>query len=77
MKRRSIFVVATLALHGARAAAAEPPPDAEFLEFLGSMEGDDESFDRYLARRELPARRERATTEARPAAANSDDPDAP
>ena len=77
MKRRSAIVIATLALHGARAAAAEPAPDADFLEFLGSQEGDDESFDRYLLSRELPARRQPTTTEARPTAAKADDPDAP
>ena len=77
MKRRTLLLVATLALPGARVHAGEAPPDAEFLEFLGSIDGEDEAFDRYLGSHELPAPRERSTTEARPAAADADDPDAP
>ncbi|MFO1375438.1 MAG: hypothetical protein U1F14_00345 [Steroidobacteraceae bacterium] len=77
MKRRTLLLVATLVLPGARVHAGEVPPDAEFLEFLGSIEGDDEAFDRYLAAHELPPRRERTTTEARPPAADTDDPHAP
>jgi len=77
MKRRTLLLFVTLAVPASRVPAGEPPPDADFLEFLGSIEEDDEAFDRYLASHELPPRRERTTTEARPAAANTDDPDAP
>ena len=71
-----MLLIAACALAGERVAAAEPPPDAEFLEFLGSVDGD-ESFDGFLLSRELPVRGDPTTTEARPPAADSDDPDAP
>jgi hypothetical protein len=75
MKRRALLVAVTLGLAGGRAVATEDAPvDADFLEFLGSMEGDDESFDRYLAARE---RTPRGTTsdEARVRPAEHDDAD--
>jgi hypothetical protein len=50
VRRRALLVALSLVVAGARADA--PPADAEFLEFLGSMEGDDEGFDGYLAVRE-------------------------
>lgn len=76
MKPRAMLLVAACALAGMRVAAAEPPPDAEFLEFLGSLDGD-EGFDGFLMSRDVPIRGEPTTTEARPPAADSDDQDAP
>lgn len=72
MRRRALLVAMSLALAGTR--ADEPPVDAEFLEFLGSMEGDDEGFDRYLAARER-APRNPTSDEARAIPAEQDDAD--
>lgn len=76
MNPRAMLLVVACALGGVRVVAAEPPPDAEFLEFLGSVDGD-EGFDGFLRSRDLPIRSDPTTTEARPAAADSDDQDTP
>lgn len=72
MKRRALLVAMSLVATGARAEA--PPVDADFLEFLGSMEGDDEGFDGYLAARER-APRSSGTDEARANPAEQGDAD--
>lgn len=71
MKRRALLVAMSLVAAGAR--ADEPPVDAEFLEFLGSVEGDDEGFDGFLAARERAPRV--ATDEARAKPAEQGDAD--
>jgi hypothetical protein len=49
-------VLAALLLAGADGAAAAEPPavDAEFLEFLGSLDTEDEEWREYLAERPVP-----------------------
>lgn len=58
MKARPTVVAALLlaGAHRAAAAAAEPPAavDAEFLEFLGSLDTEDEEWREYLAERPVP-----------------------
>ena len=52
MKTRSGVIVAALMASGGVVAAAEPAPvDAEFLEFLGSLDTEDEAWREYLAER--------------------------
>lgn len=51
MKTRSGVLIAALVASGSVVAAAEPPPDAEFLEFLGSLDTEDEAWREYLAER--------------------------
>lgn len=74
MKRRALLIAMTLGLSGGAGRADESSVDADFLEFLGSMEGDDENFDRYLAARE-PAPRNPNSDEARVPPAEHDDAD--
>jgi hypothetical protein len=74
MKRHALLVAVAIGLSGGAGRADEAPVDADFLEFLGSIEGDDESFDRYLAARER-APRNPNSDEARVPPAEHDDAD--
>lgn len=53
MNRRGTLLAATLLGAGAGALAAEPPApvDTELLEFLGSIDVEDEAWREYLAER--------------------------
>ena len=56
MKTRPTVLAALLFAGADGAAAAEPPAtvDAEFLEFLGSLDTEDEEWREYLAERPVP-----------------------
>jgi hypothetical protein len=45
---RALLMCALAGLGSAGAKAAQPPVDAELLEFLGSVDSDDESWQEYL-----------------------------
>ena len=65
-------VLAALLLAGADGAAAAEPPavDAEFLEFLGSLDTEDEEWREYLAERPVPPEADKSA--GTPAAAKKD-----
>jgi hypothetical protein len=72
MKTRPTVLAALLLAGVDGAAAAEPPVavDAEFLEFLGSLDTEDEEWREYLAERPVPP--EAGKTAGTPAAAKKD-----
>jgi hypothetical protein len=58
--RRALLLCA-LAGFGAGARAAQPPVDAELLEFLGSIDSDDDSWQEYLEKKPVkPAAKQAA-----------------
>ena len=46
--RRALLLCALSGFGAAAAPAAQPPVDADLLEFLGSVDSDDESWQEYL-----------------------------
>jgi hypothetical protein len=46
--RRALLLCALAGFGATSAAAAQPPVDAELLEFLGSIDSDDDSWQEYL-----------------------------
>jgi hypothetical protein len=48
LMRRTLLVCALAGFGAAGTRAAQPPVDAELLEFLGSIDSDDESWQEYL-----------------------------
>jgi len=57
--RRALLVCA-LAHFGVTGAAAQPPVDSELLEFLGSIDSDDDSWQEYLEHRPVKPADEQA-----------------
>jgi len=64
MGARRMFLAAAAALMvvPSLARAAEPPPDPDFLEFLGSADSDDPQWNDYVASGDIEAALDRAAS---------------
>jgi hypothetical protein len=62
--RRALLLCA-LGFGGAGAQAAQPPVDAELLEFLGSVDSDDESWQEFLEHKPVKPTPDKPVTKPR------------